>query len=274
MQNKIVLITGSSDGIGKQTAVDLANMGAHVIVHGRTSAKTEKTIRNLNSQVSKGKIYGVSGDLSSFDSIHKISRDLHDRFDRIDVLINNAGVFQHERLLSQDGIELTFSVNHLSYYLLTGLLLDLIRRSEYARIVNVASQAHARQLDFENLQGEKYYEGYDAYSRSKLCNILFTYFLSEALTGSGVTANVLHPGVIGTKLLHEGFGAGGSQLTEGSKTSVFLASDPGLNQTSGRYYSNQQAVRSARISYERSVQQELWRVSEMLTGFIYNFDYE
>lgn len=274
MQNKIVLVTGSTDGIGKQTAVDLANMGAHVIVHGRNAEKTEQTVRQVKEQVSGGEVYGVTGDLASFNSIQKMSRELHDRFDRIDVLINNAGVFKKERLLSQDGIELTFAVNHLSYYLLTGMLLDLVRESDYARIVNVASQAHASKLDFGNLQGEKFYEGYDAYSRSKLCNILFSYFLSDALANSGITVNVLHPGVISTKLLHAGFGAGGSQLTEGSKTSVYLASDPGLNETSGLYFSNQQSVRSARISYDRSVQRELWRVSGAMTGFIYTFGLE
>jgi NAD(P)-dependent dehydrogenase (short-subunit alcohol dehydrogenase family) len=274
MQNKTVLITGSSDGIGRQTAKDLATMGAHVIVHGRNAEKTEKIIREVMEEVPGAEVSGVSGDLASFNGIHKMSQKLHDRFDRIDVLINNAGVFKKERFFSQDGIELTFAVNHLSYYLLTGLMLDLLRKSEDARIVNVASQAHASQLDFNNLQGEKYYEGYDAYSRSKLCNILFSYFMSDALADVSVTVNVLHPGVISTKLLHEGFGAGGSRLTEGSKTSVYLASDPALKGNTGGYYSNQQAVRSARISYDKKVQQQLWQVSEAMTGFIYTFDTE
>ncbi|MEZ5082746.1 MAG: hypothetical protein R2750_04780 [Bacteroidales bacterium] len=148
-------------------------------------------------------------------------------------------------------------------------MLDLIKKSDYARIVNVASQAHASQIDLENLQAEKFFDGYDVYSRSKLCNILFTYKLARILRDTHVTANVLHPGVISTKLLHEGWGSGGTHLSQGSKTSVYLATSPVISNESGRYFSNSRPSRSAKISYDIDIQDGLWKVSEELTDFSY-----
>ena len=266
VKDKIILVTGSTDGIGKQTAIDLANLGAQVIIHGRNETKTLHTTEEVKFKSGNMNIEYVVGDLSSFDQIRSMSQDIHNRFQRIDVLINNAGVFKNEKELSKDGFEMTYTINHLAYFLLTGLLLGLIKNSDYARIINVASQAHATQLDFENLQGEKYYDRYDAYSRSKLCNIMFTYLLSQKLEGTGITANVLHPGVINTKLLHEGFGMGGSPLTQGSQTSIYLASSEEVAFESGKYFSNQRLTKSAEISYDSKVQDKLWDVSEKMTG--------
>ena len=266
IKDKIVLITGSTDGIGKQTAIDLANLGAQVIIHGRNETKSLQATEEVKLKSENINIEYVVGDLSSFDHIRSLSQDIHNRFQRIDVLINNAGVFKNEKELSEDGLEMTYTINHLAYFLLTGLLLDLIKNSDYARIINVASQAHASQLDFDNLQGEKYYDGYDAYSRSKLCNIMFTYTLSQKLEGTGITANVLHPGVISTKLLHEGFGMGGSPLTQGSKTSVYLATSDEVGGISGKYFSNQREISSSKISYDQSTQDRIWEISEKMTG--------
>lgn len=269
IKNKVILVTGSSDGIGRQTAIDLAAMGARVIVHGRDPKRTRNAVEKVISASGSQAVEPVTGDLSSFGAIHEMSAELHRRHSRIDVLVNNAGVYMNQRQISKGGMELTFMVNHLSYYLLTGLLLDLVRQSPYARIVNVASQAHASGLDFDNLQGEKYYEGYDAYARSKLCNILFTYRLAGMLESGHVTANVLHPGVISTKLLHEGWGSGGAGAREGSKTSVYLAASEEVEGVSGQYFSNRRMVRSSAISYDREVQDRLWQESERLTGFKY-----
>ncbi len=266
IKDKIVLITGSTDGIGKQTALELAQMKAKVIIHGRNEQRAKKVVTELTDRTNNSEIDYVVADLSSFEEIRKMSEQLYNRYDKLDVLINNDGVCKNERVLSKDGSELTFAINHLSCFLQTGLLLDLIKNSSYSRIVNVASQAHASQLEFENLQGEKYYDGYDAYSRSKLCNIMFTYTLSQKLEGTGITANVLHPGVINTKLLHEGFGMGGSTLTQGSKTSIYLASSEEVAFESGKYFSNQWLTRSAGISYDLKVQEKLWDVSEKMTG--------
>jgi len=269
MKDKIILVTGSSDGIGKQTAADLAGLGASVIVHGRDKARTEKAVDDVRRISGSADVTGVSCDLSSMEEIRALSGQLHEQYDSIDVLINNAGVYKNQRHTSRDGFELTFAVNHLAYFLLTGLLLDLLTRSSYARIVNVASQAHASKLDFENLQGERFYEGYDAYARSKLCNIMFTYRLAELLTESHVTANVLHPGVIATKLLHEGWGSGGSSLHQGSGTSIYLAASEEVTGLSGKYFSNRRMVNSASVSYDPSLQAKLWSASEEMTGFKY-----
>ena len=269
IQNRIVLVTGSSDGIGLQTVIDLAEMGAYVIVHGRNESKATKTAEIVIQQSGNENIDYVVGDLASFEEIRKMADDIHKRFDKIDVLINNAGVFKTERELTEDGFELTFAINHLSYFLLTGLLLDLVKKSEYARIVNVASMAHSSSLDFDNLQGEKYYEGYDAYSRSKLCNIMFTYKLANMLKDTHVSVNVLHPGVISTKLLHVGFGSGGAALSQGSKTSVYLATSDEVDNISGRYFSNSRETRSAGVSYDQNLQDKLWAESERMTGFTY-----
>lgn len=272
IKDKTVLITGSTDGIGKQTAVDLAKLGAKVIVHGRNKDKASLAADEVNQKSGGANVEYVLGDLSSIEQIRKMSENIHQRFDKIDVLINNAGVYKTERELNEKGFELTFAVNHLSYFLLTGLLLDMIKKSDYSRIVNVASMAHGQELAFDNLNGESYYDGYDAYSRSKLCNIMFTYKLARMLSDTKVTTNVLHPGVISTKLLHIGFGSGGSELSQGSKTSVFLATSPEVENVSGLYYNNSREARSSDISYNETSQDKLWELSEKMTGFSYNLD--
>lgn len=271
IKEKNVLITGSTDGIGKQTAIDLAEMAAHVVVHGRNKDKASLAAEEVKQKAGGANVEYVVGDLSSMEQIRKMSEDIHHRFDKIDVLINNAGVYKTEQELTEDGFEKTFAINHLSYYLLTGLLLDLINKSDYARIVNVASMAHGQDLDFDNLNGELYYDGYDAYSRSKLCNIIFTYKLAQLLSKARITTNVLHPGVISTKLLHVGFGSGGSEITQGSKTSVYLASSSDVEKVTGKYFSNSQETSSSPISYDLSIQDKLWDVSEKMTDFSNNF---
>jgi NAD(P)-dependent dehydrogenase (short-subunit alcohol dehydrogenase family) len=262
MKDKIVLITGSTDGIGRQIAIDLAEMGASVIIHGRNELKARDAMKDITRQTGNKKLDFVVADLASLAQIKKLAAEIRSKYDRIDVLINNAGVFMNRRELSQDGFEMTFAVNHLSYFLLTGLLLDLVKKSNYARIINVASMAHANSLDFDNLQGEKYFEGYDAYSRSKLCNILFTYKLASKLKGSHVTVNVLHPGVIRTKLLHAGWGGGGASLERGAETSVYLATSPDVEGVSGKYFANRRITDSSSVSHDISVQDKLWELSE------------
>lgn len=270
IQGKTILITGSTDGIGRQTAIDLAKLNAHVIIHGRTRQKAESVANDVRTLSSNPSIDFVSADLSSMDEIHKLSDHIHKQYNCIDVLINNAGVYMNDRKLTKDGLEMTFAVNHISYYLLSGKLLDLLFKSDVGRIVNVASQAHSSELDFDNLQGEKYFEGYDAYSRSKLCNILFSYQLANLLAQSNVSVNALHPGVIATKLLHEGWGGGGTALSEGSKTSVYLASSNEVEGITGEYFSSRRSVKSSPISYNTDIQVSLWEKSAYLTGYVYD----
>jgi len=269
MIDKTVLITGSTDGIGKQTALELAKFGARVFIHGRNEKRCQHTVSIFENQGVNAQIEYFCADLSDFKQIRRMADDIRNKTDRLDILINNAGIFKKERNLTADGIEMTFAVNHLAYFLLTGLLLDLLKDSTPARIVNVSSMAHSSQIDFENLQGEKHYSGRQAYGLSKLSNILFTFSLAEKLKDSNVTVNCLHPGVISTKLLHAGFGFGGDSWEEGAKTSVYLASSDEAAGISGQYFNNCRMADPASIVYDKDVQNKLWEISEDLCGFVY-----
>jgi NAD(P)-dependent dehydrogenase (short-subunit alcohol dehydrogenase family) len=268
MGNKVILITGSTDGIGKQTALDLAKTGATVLIHGRNRARCENTLTEIKKKTGNRNLDFFIADLASLRQIRNLAGEIKSRYDQLDVLINNAGVIENHRKLTEDGYEMTFAVNHLAYFLLTGLLLDLLKKSAPSRIINVSSTTHSSSIDFDDLQSEKYYSGYSVYSLSKLCNILFTYELAERLQGTGVTANCLHPGVINTKLLRMNF-SGGRPVAEGSKTSVYLATAPELESVTGKYFMDKRETRSASISYDAEVRKKLWELSEQMVGFQY-----
>ena len=264
---KTMLITGSTDGIGKQTALDLAGQGNRVIIHGRNIERCLE-VRNHIRAVSGNKYVDfIAADLSSMAAVKTMAQEIKNNYERLDVLINNAGVFERRKKITEDGFERTFAVNHLSVFLLTGLLMDLLKKSAPARIITVSSMAHASEIDFDNLQGEKYYDGHDAYGRSKLCNILFTFELAERLNHNGLTANCLHPGVISTKLLHAGWGMGGASLESGAQTSVYLAAAEELEDVTGKYFSNKRESKPASICYDNAVRKRLWELSERLCGF-------
>ncbi len=190
------------------------------------------------------------------------------RYKKLDVLVNNAGVYMRHRELTEDGFETTFQVNHLAHFLLTHLLLDLLKRSAPSRIINVSSMAHSNSKpDFDNLQAEKKFSAYGAYSLSKLANILFTYELANRLQGTGVTVNCLHPGVIATKLLRAGFGSfGGSSVQNGAQTIVYLARSPEGGKVTGKYFVWSKAVESSPVTHDRKLQKELWDISGKLAG--------
>ncbi|MCD4665173.1 MAG: SDR family oxidoreductase, partial [Bacteroidales bacterium] len=264
MKDKIILITGSTDGIGKQTALDLSEMGAHIIIHGRNHSRVKQTVEDIFAKTGNKKLDYFVADLSSLDEVRNLSKEIHARYKKLDMLINNAGVYMRNREFSHDGYEMTFAVNHLAHFLLIDLLLDLIKKSNYSRIINVASMAHASEINFDNLQHEKFYDGYSAYALSKLCNILFTYELAERILESNITVNCLHPGVISTKLLHAGWGFGGSGLQEGSKTLVYLATSQEVLYTTGKYFVNCVQSNSSRISYNREKRKILWELSEKM----------
>ena len=258
---KTALVTGSTDGIGKQTALELAKRNFHVIVHGRKEAKCVRTRDEIIYNVNDAEIDYVTGDFTSFRSVRVMAEELKMKYDRIDVLVNNAGVFMNERVMTEDGFETTFQVNHLSPFLLTNLLMPFIEQSDDGRIVNVSSIAHKwAKVDFDNLNGEKEYDGQNAYSISKLANILFTYKLHRMLNGKPAV-NALHPGVIGTKLLYAGWGMGGDSLENGAKTSVYLASFDEVKGVSGKYFVNMKEEKSSPISYDESLQDEFWQYS-------------
>ncbi len=266
---KTVLITGATDGIGAETALQLAKAGWRVIVHGRYQGRCRAIQKRIEEETGNTQSDSIYADLASLSEIRDMSRRLHDRFDHLDALINNAGVFEPELHYTVDGLERTFAVNHLAHFFLTGLVLDLLQRADKARIITVSSMAHASTMDFDNLRGQKHYSGYEAYAMSKLANILFTFRLSEKLKQESLTANCLHPGVIQTKLLHAGWGIGGATVGQGAKTSVYLATSASVEGVSGAYFSGSRKVRPAAIAYNRDAQKRLWKLSESMCGYSY-----
>lgn len=268
---RTVLVTGSTDGIGKETAAQLAELGMHVLVHGRNEPRGQAALDDVRTRTGSDKLDLVVADLTSQRQIRELAADIGRRFDRLDVLVNNAGVYMARRVLTEDGMETTLAVNYLAPFLLTHLLLDLLRSSSPARIISLASVAHfsVDVVDFTNLQGERYYDGYDAYALSKAAVVLFTYELAERLGDAGVTANCLHPGVINTKLLRAGFpGSRGAPVAKGAATPAYLATSPAVEGVTGGYWDDKKPVRSSPQTYDRHTRHRLWEVSERLVGLV------
>jgi NAD(P)-dependent dehydrogenase (short-subunit alcohol dehydrogenase family) len=283
MQDKVVLITGGTNGVGKAAAQALAGMGATVVIVGRNAAKTQRVVDELKAATHNDTVAYLLADLSVQAEIHRLAAEFLHRYDRLDVLINNAGGIFLERELTADGLEMTFALNHLNYFLLTNLLLDQLKASAPARIVNVSSDAHrGSKLDFDNLQGEQSYSGWRAYGRSKLANLLFTEELARRLEGTGVTANALHPGFV-----NSGFGknnSGGAWIAlftklydwlgpllgrspeEGAETAVYLAASPAVAGVSGKYFADCKAKTPAVAATDRATAARLWAVSEGLVN--------
>jgi NAD(P)-dependent dehydrogenase (short-subunit alcohol dehydrogenase family) len=268
MRGKVILVTGSTDGIGKETAIELAKRGATVILHGRHLGRCQQALDDAVRGSGNTSLGCFAADLSSLQEVRKLADDIRGQYERLDVLINNAGVFMTDRRLNTDGFEITFTVNHLASFLLTHRLLDLLKVSAPSRIITVSSVAHQRaQLDFGNLQGEKRFTGYGAYALSKLANILFTVELAERLVGQRVTANCLHPGAVGTKLLRRGFGGmSGSSLQEGASTSVFLATSSDVDEVNGGYFIKSRKEQPSSIVYEAALRKKFWDLSCRLCG--------
>jgi len=267
--SKQVLITGATDGIGKQAAIDLAKIDYRVIVHGRDESSVNQAVNEIKEASGKEGLRGFSANLESLQEVKQLADQVRDQLDQLDILINNAGIFQKERETTQDGYEKTFQVNYLSHYLLTRLLLDVLRKSDSARVVNVSSMVHATAIDFDNLQGEQNFVGSQAYGISKLCNVLFTYKLARETGKENITCNCLHPGVISTKLLKQNYGDIGSAVQEGSENIVYVANSEKVEGVSGKYFVNQMPQSSATVSYEPGVQDELWEISEkMVSGYL------
>src|ERR671921_1507710 len=277
MGEKICLITGATSGIGKATAMGLANMGARVVMVGRDRGRGEPALAEIKEKTTNPSVDLMLADLSSQEEIRRLAVEFNETHPRLDVLINDAGLFRSERITTADGLETTFAVNHLAYFLLTNLLLDVLKTSAPSRIVNVSSGDHTNgTIDFDDLQGEKGYKGPKAYSQSKLATVLFTYELARRLEGTGVTANCLHPGAgIRTNL---GSGVSGvfgfmvRALTplmkspeKGAETSIYLASSQEVQALSGRYFVKKAGARSSDVSYDERIARRLWEVSAELT---------
>jgi NAD(P)-dependent dehydrogenase (short-subunit alcohol dehydrogenase family) len=259
---KTILVTGATDGIGYQTALELAQAGHKILVHGRNREKSENRAKEIANKSSNVNVEPVWADLTDFKQIENLAGEIKSKYDRLDVIINNAGVFENEKIILPNGYERTFMVNHLAPFGLTLLLLEMITSTPHSRIVNVSSMAQSGSIDFDNLNGEKYFDPYNAYAVSKLENVLFTYRLAELIKDTGTTANCLHPGVISTKLLHAGWGIGGASLHSGAQNSIFAAVSPEMEGKTGLYLVAKQPSKSAAISYDKTIQKRLWEISE------------
>jgi NAD(P)-dependent dehydrogenase (short-subunit alcohol dehydrogenase family) len=268
MLNKTILVTGSTDGIGKETARQLAQLGATIILHGRSANRCEAARDDIRATTGNPRVNFAVADLSSQRQVRQMAAELITRYDRLHVLINNAGVILPKRQLSEDGIEMSFAVNHLAPFLLTNLLLDVLKQSAPARIVNVSSTVHYdAPLKFDNLQGERKYNGVEAYKIAKLGNVLFTYELAERLKGSGVTVNCLHPGVVATKLLGAGWGwSNGLTSAQGASLSVYLATSPEVEQISGQYFEGRSPGGASPKANDVNLRRKLWNISAQLVG--------
>jgi retinol dehydrogenase-12 len=271
------LITGATNGIGRVTAVELAAMGAELFLTYRDQARADETRTEIAAKTGNRKIYLLQADLESQSQVRAAAAEFLATGKPLHLLINNAGLGNTRRTITADGIETVFAVNHLAYFLLTRLLLDCIKRSAPARIVNVASEAHRfGTINFGDLGGEQRYRTFGAYSQSKLANILFTYELARRLAGSGVTVNCLHPGGIASglwtnngplaQLIMKGAKPFLKTPEQGARTIIYLASSDEVKDVTGKYYANCKEKISNRESYDREVARRLWEVSAQMTG--------
>ena len=276
MEGKVALITGGTSGIGKAAATALAAMGAEVVVTGRKRERGEAALAEVRDAAASERVSLMLADLAVQAEVRKLADDFRERHDRLDVLVNNAGLIQSKRTETPDGIELTLAVNHLAPFLLTNLMLDLLKKSAPSRIVTVSSEARrGAEIDFDDLQSERRYRAFPVYGMTKKANILFTYELAERLQGTGVVANCLHPGGVNTDfgannrgpgiLLFRVFKPFMRTPEQGADTVIFLASAPEAGQTNGKYLKDRKEVSPAEPR-DQEAQKRLWEVSEHLTN--------
>jgi NAD(P)-dependent dehydrogenase (short-subunit alcohol dehydrogenase family) len=271
INEQVLLITGATDGMGRQMARDLAAQDATLLLHGRDQARGEATLADIRAATGNDKLAYYRADFSALDEVRELAQRLLAEHSRLDVLVNNAGIGggargDRTRALSRDGYELRFAVNYLAPLLLTRSLLPLLKASAPSRIVNVASIGQAP-IAFDDVMLERGYEGLQAYSQSKLALIMFTFDLAEELQGTGVTANVLHPAsLMDTKMVFESFGYNLSSVHDGAAATIRLMIDPKLEGVSGRYYDQLRETRAHNQAYDRDARARLRALSEELTG--------
>ncbi|MBL4576852.1 MAG: SDR family oxidoreductase [Flavobacteriales bacterium] len=277
MQGKVCLVTGSTSGIGKATAEGLAKLGATVLITGRAGSSLSTDRDEIASSTSNGEIYAFECDLASMSDVRKLAAQVKEQFSVLDVLINNAGSFQSKKVLTVDGFEMQFAVNHLSHFLLTNLLLPELRAAAQGRIIHISSGFHYRgKMHFDNLNLERY-DGLVAYAQSKLANVLFSAELARRLNDTNITSNSLHPGRIGTNMgdkYASGFYGWIWNLVKpflntpekGAQTSIYLASSPDVTKISGSYFAYSKQKEPSRASKDLEAARQLWEVSTEMTG--------
>jgi NAD(P)-dependent dehydrogenase (short-subunit alcohol dehydrogenase family) len=257
----MILITGATDGIGLETSRQLALQGHELVLHGRSGEKAEHACETVRRASPQARLHAAFADLADLGAVARMAASLAAQLPMLDVLVNNAGVYMAERRLSKDGFEMTLAVNHLAHFLLAALLLPLLKKSHDPRVVTVSSIAHRRgRIEFDNMNGERYFDAYQAYANSKLANALFAVELAHR--EPWLASNSLHPGVIDTKLLHTGFSAKGAPVAAGARTSVFLASSPEATGVSGRYFEQCVVVAPAPMAEDQQLAQRLWTWTE------------
>jgi len=277
-QSKLVLITGATEGVGKQTAIQLAAKGFNIVMMVRNKAKAEQTKTEILKNSPSATVDYILVDLTSLKQVRAAARQFNDKYARLDVLINNAGLMYPDKKITEDGFELCFETNHLSHFLLTDLVLDKLKQSPQGRIVNLSSEGHKMaKFDPDNFNAEKGYSSIGQYCFTKLCNLYFTYSLADKLKGTNITVNAVHPGVV-----RSGFGSdldkgwlkpifAISRLfmisnEQGAHTSVFAASDPSLAKVTGKYFKNSKHTATKGITHNTTNQQILWNYSVEKTG--------
>ncbi len=266
LEEKTILVTGATDGLGKRVASALAGRGAAVLLHGRSRERLEVTFEQIRQRTGKEKLRCYLADLSSLGAVRDLAGRILSDKERLDVLVNNAGIISQERKESGDGHELTFAVNYLSHFLLTGLLLPLLRSSVPARVVNVASVGQSP-IDFDDPMLERGYEAPRAYNQSKLAQVMFTFELAGHLRDTGVTVNALHPATLmDTKMVRDAIGYTMSTVEEGAEAVVRLAASPELEGVTGRYFDGTREARANRQAYDAEARRRLWALSEELCG--------
>lgn len=276
-RGRVCLVTGATNGIGRATAQALAASGATVVVHGRNREKAEQTVAAIRQATGNAGIESIVADLSALDQVRAMAAELHNRHYRLHVLVNNAGLWALDRRTTSDGFEAHFGINHLAPFLLTNLVLDLLKAAAPARIVTVSSNMHRRgRIDFADLQSEQSYRGTAAYSASKLANVLFTIELARRLEGTGLTANSLHPGAVATGLGADNTGIAAlawkldklfmMSPEKGARTSVYLAQSAAVDGISGRYFVDRREAPAAPAAQDSTTPARLWEVSAELAG--------
>lgn len=277
MKGKVCLVTGANRGIGKAAALGLAKLEATVLIVCRDRSRGEAALKDIVAESGNTDVHLMVADLSSQAAIRQLAQEFKASYSRLGVLIHNAGVVKRERIITKDGIETTLAVNHLAPFLLTDLLLNLLRTSAPSRIIVTSSMVHKwSEINFEDLEGNRHYDMDQAYNQSKLANVLFTYELARRLNGTGVTVNSYEPGMTVTEFGSEytGFKRFMNKLwqpfmakpEEAAETAVYLASSPEVAGVTGKHFVRKQVVRSSKASYDVKVAQQLWEVSEEMVG--------
>lgn len=277
LEGKVCIVTGSTSGIGKETVVGLAKEGARLVLPVRNIDKGESLRQEIHALTGNGHVDLMPCDLASLDSVRSFAKSFLERYDRLDLLINNAGIWETKRKESVDGIELTFAVNHLAPFLLTYLLTDRLIASAPSRVINVSSEAHRQgAMRFDDLEGRKKWSSFGSYAQSKLANVLFTKELARKMNGAGVTVNSLHPGVVNTRLFDKfpKFLASVFRLfmispEKGANTTLFLATSPEVKEVTAEYFSKSKIKRTASQAHDTEAARKLWQVSmEYVNGGI------